>query len=198
MGMWLPQANRPMVNLVVPLDQLAERPHILNLVPALVIVCAGLALAWRILGTGEPGGLPSVGSHRVGHDWSDLAAAAAAAGLATLPWSEPSVGKNKPWLCSLGLAQCLHSSLIIFDKLTSWTLDFAVGELFFSLHSLSALVNFYGHKPWPAWTNTIHSLTCGMSNNCKTDLHTVWLMELDRPFLQSQNSIFCVVLTAAS
>ena len=34
-------------------------------------------LAWRIPGTGEPGGLPSVGSHRVGHDWSDLAAAAA-------------------------------------------------------------------------------------------------------------------------
>ena len=36
-------------------------------------------LAWRIPGTGEPGGLPSMGSHRVGLDWSDLAAAAAAA-----------------------------------------------------------------------------------------------------------------------
>ena len=34
-------------------------------------------LAWRILGTGEPGGLPSMGSHRVRHDLSDLAAAAA-------------------------------------------------------------------------------------------------------------------------
>ena len=34
-------------------------------------------LAWRIPGTGEPGGLPSVGSHRVRHDWSNLAAAAA-------------------------------------------------------------------------------------------------------------------------
>ena len=32
-------------------------------------------LAWRIPGTGEPGGLLSMGSHRVGHDWSDLAAA---------------------------------------------------------------------------------------------------------------------------
>ena len=32
-------------------------------------------LAWRIPGTGEAGGLPSMGSHRVGHDWSDLAAA---------------------------------------------------------------------------------------------------------------------------
>ena len=35
--------------------------------------------AWRIPGMGEPGGLPSMGSHRVGHNWSDLAAAAAAA-----------------------------------------------------------------------------------------------------------------------
>ena len=36
-------------------------------------------LAWRIPGTEEPGGLPSMEPHRVGHDWSDLAAAAAAA-----------------------------------------------------------------------------------------------------------------------
>ena len=35
-------------------------------------------LAWRIPGMGEPGGLLSVGSHRVRHNWSDLAAAAAA------------------------------------------------------------------------------------------------------------------------
>ena len=38
-------------------------------------------LAWRIPGTGQPGGLPSMGSHRVGHDCSDSAAAAAAAQL---------------------------------------------------------------------------------------------------------------------
>ena len=36
-------------------------------------------LAWRISGTGEPRGLPSMGSHRVGHDWSDLAVAALSA-----------------------------------------------------------------------------------------------------------------------
>ena len=32
-------------------------------------------LAWGVQGTGEPGGLPSMGSHRVRHDWSDLAVA---------------------------------------------------------------------------------------------------------------------------
>ena len=41
-------------------------------------------LAWRIPGTGEPGGLPSMGSHRVRHDCSDSAAAAAAAKLILL------------------------------------------------------------------------------------------------------------------
>ena len=33
-------------------------------------------LSWTITGTEDPGELPSMGSHRVGHDWSDLAAAA--------------------------------------------------------------------------------------------------------------------------
>ena len=46
-------------------------------------------LAWRIPGTGDPGELPSLGSHRVGHGWSDLAAAAAAAALIMV-----SVGRN--------------------------------------------------------------------------------------------------------
>ena len=41
-------------------------------------------LAWGIPGTGEPGGLPSMGSHRVRHDWSDAAAAAAAAAAVQL------------------------------------------------------------------------------------------------------------------
>ena len=38
-------------------------------------------LAWRIPGTGDPGGLPSMGLHRVRHDWSDLAVAVAAPAL---------------------------------------------------------------------------------------------------------------------
>ena len=42
-------------------------------------------LAWRIPGTGQPGGLLSMGWHRVGHDWSDLAAAAAGVKVEILP-----------------------------------------------------------------------------------------------------------------
>ena len=44
-------------------------------------------LACRIPGMGEPGGLPSMGLHRVGHDLSDLAAAAA--------WSNENKNRNK-------------------------------------------------------------------------------------------------------
>ena len=44
-------------------------------------------LAWRIPGTGEPGGLPFMGSHRVGYDWSDLAAAASCIWLFVTPWT---------------------------------------------------------------------------------------------------------------
>ena len=43
-------------------------------------------LAWRIPGTGEPGRLPSMGSHRVRHDWSDLAVAVAAQRFTSLIW----------------------------------------------------------------------------------------------------------------
>ena len=49
--------------------------------------------AWRIPGTREPGGLPSMGSHRVRHDWRDLAAAAAALCL-EVKWGD----NIQPWL----------------------------------------------------------------------------------------------------
>ena len=47
-------------------------------------------LAWRIPGMGEPIGLLSMGSHRVGHDWSDLAAAAARCSQVVLVVMNPS------------------------------------------------------------------------------------------------------------
>ena len=53
-------------------------------------------LAWRIPGSGEPGGLPSMGSHRVGHNWSDLAAAAAVHNSVT-SWG-PSLVEIGQWL----------------------------------------------------------------------------------------------------
>ena len=45
-----------------------------------VLLCSSV-LAWRIPGTAEPGGLLSMGLHRIGHDWSNLAAVAVAVAL---------------------------------------------------------------------------------------------------------------------
>ena len=65
-------------------------------------------LAWSIPGTGEPRGLTSMGSHRVGHDWSDLAAAAA-----------PGMKKRK-----------YHQ-----QKIASW-INRKVGKFFFNINDL--------------------------------------------------------------
>ena len=58
--------------IVVPILEKAMAPH-------------SSVLAWRIPGAGDPGGLPSVGSHRVGHHWSDLAAAVPISGIELRP-----------------------------------------------------------------------------------------------------------------
>ena len=55
-------------------------------------------LAWRIPGTEEPGGLPSVGSHRVGHRWSNLEAAAAVTSRTAVDRKEAGSGKSPIWL----------------------------------------------------------------------------------------------------
>ena len=49
--------------------------HVWLLLVEKVMATHSSALAWRIPWTEEPGGLPSMGLHRVGHDWSNLTAA---------------------------------------------------------------------------------------------------------------------------
>ena len=69
-------------------------------------------LAWRIPGTEEPGGLPSMGLHRVGHDWSDLAAA----GLCLVYFTE--------WMVCLSLfdfsCYTQNTTLICISLLKCW------------------------------------------------------------------------------
>ena len=63
--------------------------HIYNWYMEKEMAAHSSVLAWRIPGTEEPGRLPSMGSHRVGHDWSDLAATACcytAESNTTLEW----------------------------------------------------------------------------------------------------------------
>ena len=64
--------------------------------------------AWRIPGTGEPAGLPSMGSHRVGHDSSDLAAASAVSEKTMAPHSSTLAWKI-PWTEEPGRLQSTGS-----------------------------------------------------------------------------------------
>ena len=90
-------------------------------------------LAWRIPGTGEPGGLPSMGSHRVGHNWSDLAAAAAAAvcmrghrgwdgwiaSLTQCTWVW--ANSRRQWrIGKLGVPQSMGLQMVRLDLETEW------------------------------------------------------------------------------
>ena len=76
-------------------------------------------LAWRIPGTEESGGLPSMGSHRVGHDLSDLAAATAAG------FPGGSVVKNVPGMLemqvqSLGQEDPLEKEVATHSSILTW------------------------------------------------------------------------------
>ena len=93
-------------------------------------------LAWRIPGTGEPGGLLSMGSHRIGHNWSDLAAAGLSQGLRSnrFKWRVPKLQchtswhslpcprywQSEPLLCESlalhSLTWCLVSGVVSFCK----------------------------------------------------------------------------------
>ena len=79
-------------------------------------------LASRIPGTGKPAGLPAMGSHRVGHDWRDLAAAAVATlffPFKTSPKLKDQEGVDLSFVSHFLTVQCLvaQSSLTICDPM---------------------------------------------------------------------------------
>ena len=86
-------------------------------------------LAWRIPGTAEPGGLPSMGSHRVGQDWSDLTAAAADFTLLLFFFFPLSLSTSLPFIF-VCFSRTVYSSCIYY-----FLYDFL--SLFFHLHCIS-------------------------------------------------------------
>ena len=92
--------------------------------------------AWRIPGTGEPGGLPSMGWHRVRHDWSDLAVA---------------VSKPKPEHGSVSLLRIVF--ICVFHVLDLFSTSFLIIFCFHKtkctpqiLLTLDCLMTFLGKK----------------------------------------------------
>ena len=141
-------------------------------------------LAWRILGTAEPGGLPSLGSHRVGHDWSDLAAAGLFESLgrgsgSVFTWSRGGlVSKSCPTLCNpmdysppgssvhgIFQARILESVVISFSRGSSpprdWTwVSCIAGEKFVKIK--------YFNNVW------LRQLSLSMPTSSSVSLSFIW------------------------
>ena len=85
-------------------------------------------LAWRIPGTGEPGGLPSMGLHRVRHDWSDAAAAAAAA---MAQWQRTCLPMQETGVQILGQEDTLEKEMATHSNILAWEIPWTEepGEL---------------------------------------------------------------------
>ena len=80
-------------------------------------------LAWKIPGMGEPGGLPSMVLQRVGHDWSDLAEAAAfSQGLPLRVVKNPPATQEaqKMWVRSLGREDPLEKGMATHSSILAW------------------------------------------------------------------------------
>ena len=93
-------------------------------------------LDWRIPGTVEPGGLPSMGSHRVRQDWSHLAAAAAAAAAAA--W-------NKTFHLDLSQGPVLDEIKTLLGK---YGQDKMFIYQIISCFLLGLLLDFTSHPSW--------------------------------------------------
>ena len=122
-------------------------------------------LAWRIPGTGETGGLLSMGSHRVGHDWSDLAAAAAASLVAQMIKNLPAMQETQ--VGSLGWEDPLEKGMAIHFRILAWRIPWTEepGGLY---------------SPWGCkhdWTTNIFTF----SNTQLTG--NSWLFDTAEPFI---------------
>ena len=125
-------------------------------------------LAWRIPGTGKPGGLPSMGLHRVGHNWSDLAAAAAAASVNVFPGG--SVGKELA--CNVGdpleKVQLIHLTVPRQREMKAWAYGIVSPSLCehtscgeHNMRDVSLLTLSWAGLPVPLLTWTFHPTECG-------------------------------------
>ena len=95
-------------------------------------------LAWRIPGTGEPGRLPSMGSHRVRHNWSDLAAAASA--LVSAVYQSLNLLQNSLFIVvvqSLSHVQLFATPSILACQTS---LSFTISQSLFKLMSIESVM----------------------------------------------------------
>ena len=125
-------------------------------------------LAWKIPWTEEPGGLPSKESHTVGHDWGNLAAAAAlycpgswrtrASLIGQLVKNPPAV--QETWVRSLGWEDLLEKRKATHSSILAWRIPWTT-------------YSPWGHKESDMTER--HSLHYGeQCRSCKHELNWTW------------------------
>ena len=107
-------------------------------------------LAWKIPGAAEFGGLPSMGSHRVGHDWSDLAEAAAAYSRHNYKTllTNSLTKANRNVLKFRNINKILHSNEVEQKVDLKWK-DFLLLHFFLLLPLLSSLLSLSHTRMYP-------------------------------------------------
>ena len=117
-------------------------------------------LAWRIPEMGKPGGLPSVGSHRIGYDWSNLGAAAEMFKPVQFSQSVSSVAQSCPTLCNP--TDCSTPGLPVHHQLPelAQTHVHQVGDAIHSSHPLLSTsppaFNLSQHQGLFLWVSSSH------------------------------------------
>ena len=129
------------------------------------------SLAWRIPGTGEPGGLPSMGLHRVRHDWSDLA---------SWLWSVSVQSFNCVWLFVTPWTAAHQASLSI----TNWSL----------LRLLSILGLIPGLGRSPVEVNGCRLQYSGLENSMDCIVHGVTESDMTEQLSVSLSKLVLMVL----
>ena len=99
------QLTQPCLTYLYPPASLAKIAVIMQLALEKEMATHSSVLAWRIPGTGEPGGLPSMGSHRVRHDWSDLAAAVTRKDCNMYTWRVRNIKAHRETFADTGCLQ---------------------------------------------------------------------------------------------
>ena len=141
-------------------------------------------LAWRIPGTEEPGGLPSLGSHRVRHDWSDLACMHAleekmATHSSILAWRIP--GTEEPGgLPSLGSHRGGHDWSYLAAAASNWDRSCCfwwLAPLLQNKHTQNLLATLPHHPCFHPifWLGeNISWLSEGIPRFCLSFPHSIW------------------------
>ena len=144
--------------------------YFLTSVIALIFVCACVrvgegthpsVLAWRIPGMGEPGELPSMGLHRVGHDWSNLAAAAAVSELVSGEWTDKCETRR------------IKNTYITLTKINFFSRIYVQHRVLPQWHEILYVMPLFMRKGAEKWLNSKDIDLAFESKQCRFITHTL-------------------------